>query len=215
MPYELFLTTWLGINLVFGALSAYAASRWGRDPFGWLLVGAVVGPIAVVLLVLEHRRDIRMPRPSVASSGARTRADGGRRVLIAVDGSPMSEQAVEYVVEHFGTSLEEVSVVGVLPIERAEGAAMEEGSPRKSLLEEEIERYLGTACSTLRKAGIACRSVVRFGEPAGEILKLARETDCDLIVLGRRGRGKAAKLLLGSVSDKVTKEASCPVTVVG
>jgi nucleotide-binding universal stress UspA family protein len=57
--------------------------------------------------------------------------------------------------------------------------------------------------------------VVRFGEPASEILKLAGETDCDLIVLGRCGRGKAATLLLGSVSDKVAKEAPCPVTVVG
>lgn len=215
MPYELFLIAWLGMNLVFGALAAYLASRWGRDPFGWLFVGAVVGPIAVILLVLEHRRDPRMPRPSLTTTGSRTRADGGLNVLIAVDGSPFSEQAVQYVVEHFGTSLEEASVVGVLPIERAEGAAMEEGSPRKSLLEEEIERYLGTACSALWKAGIACKSVVRFGEPAGEILKLAGETDCDLIVVGRRGRGKAAKLLLGSVSEKLTREAPCPVTVVG
>jgi nucleotide-binding universal stress UspA family protein len=127
----------------------------------------------------------------------------------------MSEQAVRYVLEHFGASLDEVTLVGVLPIERAEGAALEEGSPRRSLLEEEIERYLGKASSTLQKAGIACKSVVRFGEPAGEILSLATETNCDLIVLGRRGRGKAAKLLLGSVSDKVAKEAPCPVTVVG
>ena len=215
MPYTLFLTIWLGVNLVFGALCAYLASRWGRDPFGWLLVGAVVGPMALVVLLLEHRRDASTPRPSLATSRTRARTGAGPNVLIAVDGSSMSEQAVQYVVDHFGTSLEEVSVVGVLPIERAEGVAMEEGSPRKSLLEEEIERYVGTACSTLRKADIACRSVVRFGEPAGEILDLAREMDCDLIVMGRRGRGKAARLVLGSVSAKVTKEAPCPVTVVG
>jgi nucleotide-binding universal stress UspA family protein len=215
MPFELFLTGWLGMNLVFGALSAYLASKWGREPFAWLLAGAVFGPIALILLLFEHQRDTRSPRPSLATSGTRTGTGGGPRVLIALDGSPMSEQGVDYVVEHFGASLEEVSLVGVLPIERAEGAAMSEGSPRKNLLEEEIERYLSTAGSTLQKAGIANRSVVRFGEPAREILDLARETHCDLIVLGRRGRGKTAKLLLGSVSDKVTKEAPCPVTVVG
>jgi nucleotide-binding universal stress UspA family protein len=215
MPYELFVTIWLGFNLIFAALSAFLASKWGRDPFGWLFIGAVLGPIALVLLVLENQRDMRTPRPSLASPGARTRGGGGPSVLIAVDGSQMSEQAVQYVVEHFGASLEEVSVVGVLPIERAEGAAMEEGSRRAILLEEEIERVLGTSCSTLREAGITCKSIVRFGDPAEEILKLAGELDCNLIVMGRRGRGKAAKLLLGSVSEKVTKEAPCPVTVVG
>lgn len=214
MPYEIFLTIWLGFNLVFGALAAFLASRWGRDPFGWLLIGAVIGPIGLILLLVEHGRDAGGARPRIQGPGAGV-PPSKSGVLIAVDGSAMSEQAVEYVVEHFGASLEEVSVVGVLPIERAAGAATEEGSPRKTLLEEEIERYLGTACSTLRKAGIACKSVIRFGEPAGEILELARETDCGLIVLGRRGRGKAAKLLLGSVSEKVTKEAPCPVTVVG
>jgi nucleotide-binding universal stress UspA family protein len=92
---------------------------------------------------------------------------------------------------------------------------MEEGSARRKLLEEEIERQLGMACLTLRSAGITCKSIVRFGEPAREILKLADEADCDQIVMGRRGRGRAAKLLLGSVSDKVAREAPCPVTVVG
>jgi nucleotide-binding universal stress UspA family protein len=136
-------------------------------------------------------------------------------VLIAVDGSPMSDQAVQYVLRRFGTSLREVSTVGVLPMERMDGAAMEEGSARRKMLEQEIEQHLGSACSTIQKAGIACKSIVRFGDPASEIIKLAVESSYDLIVMGRRGRGRAAKLLLGSVSEKVTKEAHCPVTVVG
>jgi nucleotide-binding universal stress UspA family protein len=127
----------------------------------------------------------------------------------------MSDQAVQYIVDQFGASLEQVTVVGVLPIEQAEGVAQKEGSLRKTHLEEEIERYLGRAGSTLREAGIQYRSVVRFGEPGEEIISLARETESDLIVMGRRGRGRAAKLLLGSVSDKVAKEALCPVTLIG
>ncbi|MEX0785021.1 MAG: universal stress protein [Dehalococcoidia bacterium] len=215
MPYELFLIAWLGVNLVFGALAAYLANTWGRDPFGWLLAGAVLGPMALIVLVVEQRRDGRKARPSLATAGSRARTIGEPNILIAVDGSSFSEQAVQYVVEHFGASLGEASVVGVLPVESAQGATMEEGSPRKDLLEEEIQRHLGTASSTLQKAGIACRSLVRFGDPANEILQLAREMEYDLIVVGRRGRGRAAKLLLGSVSEKLTKAAPCPVTVVG
>ena len=215
MPYVLFLVLWLAFNLIFGALCAFWANRWGRDPFAWLLVGAVLGPMAPILLVVEHRRDLRRPRPSLATSGTRTGVQAGPRVLVAVDGSPWSDQAVKHVVEHHGDALAEVSVVSVLPIERADGVSSEEGLPRRQLLKEEIERHLGSACAALHKAGIACKSIVRFGDPAQEILRLAQEMECDLIVIGRRGRGRAAKLLLGSVSEKVAKEAGCPVTVVG
>jgi len=85
-----------------------------------------------------------------------------------------------------------------------------EESPRRRQLEEEVARYLETAGVELRAAGIICKPVTRFGDPADEILSLAQEGDCELIVMGRRGRGAVAKLLLGSVSDKVVRAATCP-----
>jgi nucleotide-binding universal stress UspA family protein len=215
MPYEIFLIILLGFNLIFGALAAYLASRWRRDPFGWLLVGTVLGPLALILLVSAHVRDARLARPRLAGPSAAGLQPGKPTILIAVDGSAMSDQAVQYVIRHFGASLGEVGVIGVLAIERGEGVAMEEGSPRRQMLEEEIERHLESACSALRDAGVRCRSIVRFGDPATEIVSEAKEADCDLIVMGRRGRGGVGKLLLGSVSEKVTKQAGCPVTVVG
>jgi nucleotide-binding universal stress UspA family protein len=53
-----------------------------------------------------------------------------------------------------------------------------------------------------------------FGDPAKEIITFAEEGHCDLIVMGRRGQGAVSKALLGSVSDRVVKAASCPVMVV-
>jgi nucleotide-binding universal stress UspA family protein len=73
---------------------------------------------------------------------------------------------------------------------------------------------VGAACESLRAAGISCRPIVRFGDPASEILELVRDSEFDVAVMGRRGRGRVAKALLGSVSEKVVREASCPVTVV-
>ena len=60
-----------------------------------------------------------------------------------------------------------------------------------------------------------CRVETRFGDPATEIVRFAAEGGFDHIVMGRRGRGGVAKLLLGSVSEKVLKDATIPVTVAG
>jgi nucleotide-binding universal stress UspA family protein len=214
MPYEAFLAILVGINLVFAALSAFLASRWGREPFGWLLVGAILGPIGFVLLLLQHLSDRTATRTTLASPGAPT-TPAGPKVLIAVDGSPFGQQAVEHVVAQYGPSLGEANVVGVLAIERAEGLSSDEDSSRRKLLEQEVENHLGEACSVLQRAGIGCKGIIRFGDPASEILKLAEEIGATQIVMGRRGRGGAKKLLLGSVSEKVSKEAPCPVTIVG
>jgi universal stress protein A len=52
------------------------------------------------------------------------------------------------------------------------------------------------------------------GDPAGEILRVARETGCDLIVLGTHGRTGLRRLLMGSVAEEVVRKSSCPVLTV-
>ncbi len=214
MPFTLFLVAWLAFNLIFAALSAYAASRWGRDPFGWLIVGAVLGPLGFLLLLAMRRDDLRRSRPHLAGPGSRTGVKPHPRVLIAVDGSADSARAVGHVMDHFGATLDEVAVLSVLPIEVTNGLTAAEDSPRRRRLEEEVERHLGTACAQLRAAGISCKPITLFGDPAGEIIAFAEEGHYELIAMGRRGRGPVSKLLLGSVSDRVVKAAACPVVVV-
>ena len=54
----------------------------------------------------------------------------------------------------------------------------------------------------------------RVGRPAREILSLAKEVGADLIFIGSEGRVGVGRLLLGSVSEQVVREAHCPVMVV-
>jgi universal stress protein A len=58
------------------------------------------------------------------------------------------------------------------------------------------------------------RTVITVGKPANEILRVAREQDADLIMLGGRGRSKLRRLLRRTVTDKVMRKASIPVIVV-
>jgi nucleotide-binding universal stress UspA family protein len=52
------------------------------------------------------------------------------------------------------------------------------------------------------------------GDAADEILRVARETNADLIVLGTHGRKGLGRLLLGSVAEQVVRKAACPVVTV-
>jgi nucleotide-binding universal stress UspA family protein len=52
------------------------------------------------------------------------------------------------------------------------------------------------------------------GNPAQEILHLAQTTQCDLIVMGTHGRTGLRRLLMGSVAEKILREADCPVLTV-
>jgi len=52
------------------------------------------------------------------------------------------------------------------------------------------------------------------GDPATEILEVAEETKCDVIVLNTHGRTGLARLLMGSVAEEVVRRAPCPVLTV-
>lgn len=52
------------------------------------------------------------------------------------------------------------------------------------------------------------------GDPAAEIVRVASETHCDMVVLGTHGRTGLQRLLMGSVAEQVVRKAPCPVLTV-
>ena len=79
------------------------------------------------------------------------------------------------------------------------------------------ERLRALAASALRKveAGSNVRVFVHVthGDPAGEILALAEDVQADLILVGTHGRHGLKRLLMGSVAERVVRNATCPVLV--
>ncbi len=66
----------------------------------------------------------------------------------------------------------------------------------------------------VKAEGVQVETLLREGHTVQEILKTAREGEFNLIVMGSRGLSKIKEIFLGSVSDGVIRNASCPVLLV-
>jgi nucleotide-binding universal stress UspA family protein len=84
--------------------------------------------------------------------------------------------------------------------------ATAEGDRRKAL-----EQALAAARPVL--PAVNSTETVTSGDPAGELVRIANENAVDLVVLGARGLGAVQRLLLGSVSEAVLRDASCAVLI--
>jgi nucleotide-binding universal stress UspA family protein len=69
-------------------------------------------------------------------------------------------------------------------------------------------------CKPLRVSGVRYRTVMEDGRPASVIGAVADREKADLIVVGRRGRGDVAELVLGSVSHELVLNSKRPVLVI-
>jgi nucleotide-binding universal stress UspA family protein len=75
-------------------------------------------------------------------------------------------------------------------------------------------RQLEKLVERARKAGIKASALLRYGDPADQIVRACRTTKSDLIVVGTHGRRGLTKFFLGSVAERVVSRASCPVVTV-
>lgn len=81
-------------------------------------------------------------------------------------------------------------------------------------LEEEGNTILSDIKNEGKELGLDVETVILEGHPADEILQVAEDRGVDIIVMGTVGRSGITRLLMGSVAEKVTRHAPCPVLVV-
>ena len=140
-------------------------------------------------------------------------------ILLASDGSPCAQTAARVAVElaqKFGVTLTVLNAYEDLSgasIPGDEDRLIDDVDARaygKQWLEyvaEPVRRFA-------KQAGVNCSFVQEVGRPDDTIVNFANQHEVDLIVLGSRGLGGYARLLIGSVSNRVVHHANCPVLVV-
>ena len=137
------------------------------------------------------------------------------RILIATDGSPSAQEAVDFGLElaaDQGAAVTFVHVVPVLDVVPMSGFGMA-GAVEHELTEEDTE-LLEQARAAAEQAGVTAYTKLLRGDVSDEIVAYADTVDADLIVVGSRGHGAVSSALLGSVSRGILREAHRPVLVV-
>jgi nucleotide-binding universal stress UspA family protein len=133
------------------------------------------------------------------------------RIALAIDGSPASAKALEFVLTTFqpdrstgkgGRVSIHVSVVHVMPFMKYP----EVREAGRKLVDQNVQKLV--------KAGFTAEPVCQLGKPAEEIMEFAAKHHADLIVMGAKGLDAVSRFFLGSVSTRVVQYANCSVLVV-
>jgi len=150
--------------------------------------------------------------------GRRPPADRQPRILIPVDGSDASEQALEMMSSLVNLASADVTLLHVIEslwLPQDEDGEPQEGADQAALqLRLEAENLLAQSRAKLLPQHAGISTSVRSGVPANEILSEADQGQYDLIVLGATESTDLKHQMLGSTSAKVAWNAPCSVLLV-
>ncbi len=136
-----------------------------------------------------------------------------KRALVPLDGSPLAEAVIPFMLDIAGPlDLDVVllTVVRPIPPQAMEGS--------RQVVVDDVDGRMRDAFEDLRPVatrlaakGVRVSARVRYGEPATEIVQGARDEGADLIAMTTHGRSGLGRLLFGSVAEAVLRHADVPV----
>jgi nucleotide-binding universal stress UspA family protein len=173
------------------------------------------------MLPLPDRIDSRSPVVH-SDTGASSCADsaatsGAMKLLVPLDGSTASERALEHALSLAAGN--PATIIILLNVQTPEVLGLSDIRARsqndRMLADRRSEEVLRRPVETCGKHHVSCEKRAEYrGTVAETIVRVARETGADQIVMGARGLGRLRGLMLGSVTTQVVHLADVPVTLV-
>ncbi|MFO8175919.1 MAG: universal stress protein [Longimicrobiales bacterium] len=183
----------------------------GRGGLSRLWLGSVADAF------LRHAsKPVILVRPGEEEERDMTRDWTLSRMLLPLDGSPVSEAILDHAVELGSLFGAAYHLVRVIPAPKQFSSypphMMQENRERMQEATEEAAAYLKGHGDTLRARGITVEEEVLSGvQPAHGILAEAERSGCDFIAVSAHGKGFVSRAVLGSTSDKVVRGAHNPL----
>jgi nucleotide-binding universal stress UspA family protein len=144
-----------------------------------------------------------------------------KKILVAIDGSPMSDKAAEEAVRLAACNQSQFKskVYAILVLPNAPRTTFTDFVPPKPVTEtEQWDELRNKIFYVVEKSAAETNTPleikVAYGDPVEELLGYAEREEIDVIVIGSTGKGFLKRKLLGSVSDKVVRNSKCSVYVV-
>ncbi len=137
-----------------------------------------------------------------------------KSILVGCDFSADSDLAVQYglsLAQEFQTELHLAHVLEPSVYKDMLSHSSAKADPDRKGLQEELTRKLNEMVSEEAKQWCEPQTVLLAGQPSDELTKYALVNKVDLIVLGVRGHSVMETLLVGSTTDRVVRQAPCPV----
>jgi nucleotide-binding universal stress UspA family protein len=197
-----------------GLVLAIVMGRLGHSPFAWGLLGLLLGPIALLLALVEVRNERPWWTRLVASGDP---GSGPVDVLVGIDGSPESAAATTAALELLGDRVGRLTLVAVTEVDDSTA-----GREERARLRQELERQAEAVRAWLQERDGSAQAKLKVtpelqlmsGPPARTLDTIAAEDGYGLLVVGARGAGMSS-VLLGSVATRLAARASVPVLIIG
>jgi len=138
-----------------------------------------------------------------------------KRILLSLDGSALSEQALPHAVAQAEYFQAELILLKVLePLAKSHHISLEAAWRVEKATHELARDYLEAVTTGIRERGVLVRVITVVGNPHEGIVTCAEAEQADMIVLCTRGHSGLSRWLIGSVADRVVRGAGVPVLLV-
>jgi nucleotide-binding universal stress UspA family protein len=135
-----------------------------------------------------------------------------KNILVPIDGSVYSEKALKRASEL--AQVFDSKIILIYVVEKSIPINLLDRKEYLEILRKFGNKVLEKANIVLSKKGIPAKVLLKEGNIFNEIEKVVKKEKCDLVVVGNKGLGSVTRLLLGSVSNKISQSSSCSVLIV-
>jgi nucleotide-binding universal stress UspA family protein len=194
-------------------LSCETELRYGREPHQEIITTAAEQNVDMIVLGRRGRRGLARFFVGHATAQVAGRAHcnvlvvpraaefWSKRILLATDGSEFSQRATDVAVQIAGQCK--------LPVTVVSSTLHSHSAERKAEAQATVDQVI----ATLDKAGVSCEGLCPEGRADRVVVETAANRDADLIVVGSHGRTGLVRMWLGSISERIIGQATCPILV--